>query len=104
MLRTLVLNFCLLVTLVYLLSLTYKSAADLADSRLQVPRFLLVSLMCVPLMFFPAQVAPGVFVDLRAVPIAFLTLRLGWGWGWWAPCRCSSTATCWAAWAGRRPW
>ncbi|ANC73032.1 GGDEF domain-containing protein [Deinococcus radiodurans] len=81
MLRTLVLNFCLLVTLVYLLSLTYKSAADLADSRLQVPRFLLVSLMCVPLMFFPAQVAPGVFVDLRAVPIAFLTLRLGWGWG-----------------------
>ena len=35
MLRTLVLNFCLLVTLVYLLSLTYKSAADLADSHLQ---------------------------------------------------------------------
>ena len=102
MLRTLVLNFCLLVTLVYLLSLTYKSAADLADSHLQVPRFLLVSLMCVPLMFFPAQVAPGVFVDLRAVPIAFLTLRLGWGW--WAPSLSSSTATCWAVSAGRRPW
>lgn len=78
---SLLLNFCLLVTLVYLLSLTYRSAAELQLARWRGPQVVLLSLMCAALLLHPAQLAPGVFIDLRAVPLAYLTLRLGWGWG-----------------------
>lgn len=77
MLLTLIINFCLLTTMMYLLSLTYKSAEDITATAIHVPRLLLLAVMAVVLMLYPAEVAPGVIIDMRAVPIAYLALRKG---------------------------
>ena len=77
MLLTLIINFCLLITMMYLLSLTYKSVADMDDTGVNVPRVLLMASMAVVLMLYPATVGPGVIIDMRAVPIAYLALRKG---------------------------
>lgn len=77
MLLTLVINFCLLTTMMYLLSLTYRSAEEINDTAVYVPRVLLMAVMAVALMLYPAKVAPGVIIDMRAVPIAYLALRKG---------------------------
>ncbi|WP_339097707.1 diguanylate cyclase [Deinococcus sp. VB343] len=77
MLVQLVLNFCVLVTLMYLLSLSYRNLHDLSGQAMNLPRALLLSAMAVGLMLYPAEVAPGVIIDMRAVPIAYLALRRG---------------------------
>ncbi|AXG98297.1 diguanylate cyclase [Deinococcus wulumuqiensis] len=77
MLLTLIINFCLLTTMMYLLSLTYKSAEDINATAVHVPRLLLTAVMAIALMLYPAEVAPGVIIDMRAVPIAYLALRKG---------------------------
>lgn len=77
MLRDLVLNFCLLVTLTYLLSLTYRTWPDPPNRRLKALRLGFLSLMSLALLLLSAQIIPGLLADLRVVPIALTTLQAG---------------------------
>lgn len=77
MLSHLLLNLCVLVTLIYLLSLTYRSAQDMLSRQVHWQRVALLSLLAVALMLYPAEIAPGIIIDMRSVPIAYLALRKG---------------------------
>ena len=77
MLSHLLLNLCVLVTLIYLLSLTYRSAQDMLSRQVHWQRVTLLSLLAVALMLYPAEIAPGIIIDMRSVPIAYLALRKG---------------------------
>lgn len=76
MLSQLILNFCVLVTLMYLLSLTYRSAQDFTP-HLQPLRVAGLALASIGMMLHPAEVVPGIIIDMRVVPIAYLALRGG---------------------------
>lgn len=77
MLRDLVLNFCLLITLTYLLSLTYRVWPDPQNPRVRALRFGFLSFMSLALLALSAQIIPGLLADLRVVPIALTTLQAG---------------------------
>ena len=71
------LNLCAFVTMAYLLSATYRSWPPEQAGPMLWLRAALLSSVGVILMLFPAQLAPGVVMDLRAVPLAFAALRYG---------------------------
>lgn len=77
MLQALLLNFCVLITLTYLLSLTYRTWPEPKDMRLNALRLGFSALMPLALLMSPATIAPGILADLRAVPVALVTLRYG---------------------------
>lgn len=77
MFRELFLNLCLLISLHYLLRFTFRSWPIATRGPHHTLRLAVFAASAVILMLFPAQVAPGVIVDLRAVPIAFVTLQFG---------------------------
>lgn len=77
MLTTLFLNFCVLATCSYLLSLTYRSWPTERAGTWYVLRLAALAATGILLMSFPAALAPGVIADLRAVPFVFALLRYG---------------------------
>ncbi|PNY81849.1 GGDEF domain-containing protein [Deinococcus koreensis] len=77
MLTTLFLNFCVLATCSYLLSLTYRSWPTERSGLWYVLRLAALATIGILLMSFPAALAPGVIADLRAVPFVFALLRYG---------------------------
>lgn len=79
--RILLINFCILVTLTYLLSLTYRTWPEPKESRWRGVRLGIEALMPLVLLLYPAPIAPGFFADLRSVPVALTTLRTGPGAG-----------------------
>ncbi|WP_019011144.1 GGDEF domain-containing protein [Deinococcus aquatilis] len=76
MLRALFLNACVLITLTYLLSLTYQRSPVSGEGG-SLQRLVAFNVMGTVLLFFPAQLAPGVVLDLRAVPVLLVTLEYG---------------------------
>jgi diguanylate cyclase len=76
MLRALFLNACVLITLTYLLSLTYRRSPVSGEGG-SLQRLVAFNVMGTVLLFFPAQLAPGVVLDLRAVPVLLVTLEYG---------------------------
>ncbi|MCD0155761.1 MULTISPECIES: diguanylate cyclase [unclassified Deinococcus] len=80
MVRELFLNTCILVALTYALSLMYREWPP-GGNRLPYTRLLAFTAMGAALMSFPAEVSPGVLLDLRAVPVVLVTLRYGPGMG-----------------------
>ncbi|GAA0514437.1 sensor domain-containing diguanylate cyclase/phosphohydrolase [Deinococcus depolymerans] len=66
---------------VILLALDLRHWPLQATAPRRAGRALLAGVWGVALMLFPLNVAPGVFVDLRYVPGALMTLLLGPGWG-----------------------
>ncbi len=81
MARILLINFCILVTLTYLLSLTYRAWPEQTTSRWRALRLGVEALMPLVLLMYPAPIVPGFFADLRTVPVALTTLRAGPGAG-----------------------
>jgi diguanylate cyclase len=80
MFRALFLNTCVLVALTYALSLTYREWPP-GGSRLPYTRLLAFTAMGAALMSFPAEIIPGVLLDLRVVPVILVTVRYGPGMG-----------------------
>lgn len=78
-LTTLFLNFCVLATFSYLISLTYRSWPTERSGPWYLLRLAALAGVGILLMQFPATVAPGVVADLRAVPFVFALLRYGPG-------------------------
>ncbi|MFT2718986.1 diguanylate cyclase [Deinococcus sp. A31D244] len=76
MLRSLFLNACVLVTLTYALSLTYRQW-PLSGGPWPLLRLLAFAGMGAVLLLFPAELGPGVVLDLRAVPALLVTLEYG---------------------------
>ena len=74
MLRALFLNACVLVTLTYALSLSYRQW-PLSGGRWPLLRLLAFAGMGTVLLLFPAEL--GVVLDLRAVPVLLVTLEYG---------------------------
>ena len=79
--QELLLNFCLLVTLSYLLSVTYRSWPEPMWGRTMLLRLTLKVAMALILLSFPAQLQSGIIIDLRTVPVVLATLRYGTGAG-----------------------
>ncbi|GGS10132.1 GGDEF domain-containing protein [Deinococcus sedimenti] len=77
MFRELLFNLCLLISVHYLLRFTFRSWPVSTRGWSHVARLAAFSAAALTLMFFPAHLAPGIQVDLRAVPIAFVTLQFG---------------------------
>lgn len=71
----------LLLVGVILLALDLRRWPLTAGPAWLAARSLLADVWGVALMLFPLNVAPGVFVDIRYVPGALMTLLLGPGWG-----------------------
>ncbi|WP_189093352.1 GGDEF domain-containing protein [Deinococcus ruber] len=63
-------------TLTFLLSLTYPFR-NVPDRWQRPLRLMLFSVMGIVLMYFPAELLPGVHLDLRAVPVLLVTLEVG---------------------------
>ncbi len=76
MLRALFLNACVLVTLTYALSLSYRQW-PLSGGRWPLLKLLAFAGMGTVLLLFPAELGPGVVLDLRAVPVLLVTLEYG---------------------------
>lgn len=76
MLRALFLNACVLVTLTYALSLSYRHW-PLSGGRWPLLKLLAFAGMGTVLLMFPAELGPGVVLDLRAVPVLLVTLEYG---------------------------
>lgn len=76
MLRSLFLNACVLVTLTYALSLSYRQWPPPRGSW-PLLRLLAFAGMGAVLLLFPADLGPGVVLDLRAVPVLLVTLQYG---------------------------
>ncbi|GGL98872.1 GGDEF domain-containing protein [Deinococcus aerophilus] len=79
--QELLLNFCLLVTLSYLLSVTYRSWTEPRCGRPMLLRLAFKAVMALILLSFPAHLQTGVIIDLRTVPVVMATLRYGPGAG-----------------------
>lgn len=77
MLRDLFLNFCVVTTLTYLVSLTYTAWPLRGDFRRLVVTALTAAACSLILMQFPAPVEAGVNVDFRLIPVALVALRFG---------------------------
>ncbi|WP_309570443.1 GGDEF domain-containing protein [Deinococcus sp.] len=77
MLDTLFLNFCVLCTCGYALSLTYQRWPVERTGRWYVARLAVLASAAVLLMHDPAALPSAVPVDLRAVPLVFALLRSG---------------------------
>lgn len=77
MLRELFFNLCLLISLHYLLRFTFRSWPFPRRGWRHALRLSALAAAGLILMLFPAPIAPGVQVDLRAVPVAFATLQFG---------------------------
>ncbi|GHF93952.1 GGDEF domain-containing protein [Deinococcus piscis] len=77
MLRTLLLNFSLLITLAYLFSLTLRTWPLRQDLTFRAQATLTASLIAVVLLLQPAEVVPGVIIDMRPVPLVLLALVYG---------------------------
>lgn len=76
MVAALFINACILVTVTYALSLTYRQW-PFAVSRVSHLQLAAYSAMGILLMHFPAEISPGVLLDLRAVPVILVTIRYG---------------------------
>lgn len=63
--------------MMYLLSLLQKDPADVLRRQPQPVWAALLSVMGLGLMLVPAEITPGVFIDMRAVPIALLAFQQG---------------------------
>lgn len=81
MLSILFLNFCVLVTFSYLISMSYRNWPTEFSGPWYVVRLAALSAVGILLMQFPATLAPGVIIDLRVVPFVFALLRYGPGAG-----------------------
>ena len=79
MLTTLFLNFCLLVSSSYLLSLTFRQGQPEQGGLWYRLRLAVLVSIGLAVLYFHAPLAPGVQVDLRAVPFVFALLRYGPG-------------------------
>ncbi|GGJ58528.1 GGDEF domain-containing protein [Deinococcus roseus] len=79
---TLFLNFCMVVALSYLLSLTYTDWKIREDSwKVKLLRATLAAGCSIVLMFHGFQYQGYSISDLRLVPILLITLRYGWFYG-----------------------
>ncbi|GGK92759.1 GGDEF domain-containing protein [Deinococcus radiotolerans] len=79
MLRELFINLCLLISIHYVLRFTFRSWPTPRRGLPHAARLAAFAAASLLLLLFPAHPAPGVVVDLRAVPVAFVTLYFG-GW------------------------
>ena len=77
MLTTLFLNFCVLVSSSYLLSLTFRQGQPEQDALWYRLRLLALAGIGLLVLQFHASLAPGFQADLRAVPFVFALLRYG---------------------------
>ncbi|GGR79977.1 GGDEF domain-containing protein [Deinococcus sedimenti] len=77
LLRELFFNLCLLISLHYVLRFTFRSWPIARRGWSHTLRLAAFAAAALILLLFPAHVAPGVVVDLRAVPVAFVTLQFG---------------------------
>ncbi|UFA51546.1 GGDEF domain-containing protein [Deinococcus radiophilus] len=77
MLQQLLINFALLTALTYLFSLTFR-AWPLPHTRIfQAQSILLGAAISLVLILFPAQIAPGIIIDMRSIPLIFVALVFG---------------------------
>ncbi|NTX99760.1 diguanylate cyclase [Deinococcus sp. JMULE3] len=77
MLRELFFNLCLLISVHYLLRFTFRSWPVSRRGWHHTLRLAAFAAAGLTMLLFPATVAPGVVIDLRAVPVAFVTLQFG---------------------------
>ncbi len=77
MLRELFFNLCLLISIHYLLRFSFRSWPVTRRGRTHAARLGAFAAATLILLLFPAQPAPGIVLDLRAVPVAFVTLQFG---------------------------
>lgn len=77
MLRELFFNFCLLISVHYVLRFTFRSWPTSRSGPGHVARLAAFAAATLLLLLFPAQPTPGIVLDARAVPVAFVTLQFG---------------------------
>ncbi|GGS25464.1 GGDEF domain-containing protein [Deinococcus knuensis] len=77
MLKSLLFNLTLLVTLHYVLAQSYRSWPVAREGLGYWSRLALFSVTPVLLMLVPAEIQEGIFIDMRSVPGAFVTLVYG---------------------------
>ncbi|MDO4263951.1 MAG: diguanylate cyclase [Deinococcus sp.] len=77
MLITLLFNFTLLITLTYLFSLSLRTWPLRRDAAFQLQTVLAAGAISLMLLLQPAEVAPGIIIDMRPVPLVFLALIYG---------------------------